>query len=134
MRAAPPPSPCWAYPGIGIRASSEHQRRQAERFGVLTFGPDDLAAAMAHLPGGRVYLTVDLNGLDPSVAPGVNHYEPGGLTVRELLTVIAAIPGDIVGADIVELAPARDHLDMTAKVAAKLVKEIVGRMGPAPAG
>ena len=113
---------------IGIRASNAHLRRQAERFGVETFGPDELAKATLVLPTGAVYLSIDLDGLDPSVAPGVNHYEPGGLTVRELLGVINAIPGEIIGADIVELTPRRDHLDMTAKVAAKLLKEIVGRM------
>ena len=114
---------------VGIRATYHHQEAQAQRFGVRSFGPDDLAAATQALPGGPVYLTIDLDGLDPSVAPGVNHYEPGGLTVRELLNLIKAIPGEIVGADIVELCPQRDHHDMTAKVAAKLVKEIVGQMG-----
>ncbi|MGI9170127.1 MAG: arginase family protein, partial [Caulobacteraceae bacterium] len=119
---------------IGIRASTDHQRLQAERFGAQTFGPEDMAGALACLPTGLVYLTVDLDGLDPSVAPGVNHYEPGGLTAREVLAVIGAIPGDLIGADIVELCPARDHLDMTAKVAAKLAKEIVGKMTSATSG
>lgn len=113
---------------IGIRASGPHLRDQARRFGVETFGPDQVAAAIAALPAGPVYLSIDLDGLDPAVAPGVKHYEPGGLTVREVLAVIAAIQGPIVGADIVELCPERDHWEMTAKVAAKLVKEITARM------
>ena len=73
---------------------------------------------------GPIYLSVDLDGLDPSVAPGVSHHEPGGLTFREVLDIIDALPGPIVGADIVELNPSRDLVDMTAMVAAKLVKEI----------
>ncbi len=77
---------------------------------------------------GPIYLTVDLDGLDPAVAPGVSHHEPGGITVRELLDMIDALPGPIVGADIVELNPSRDLVDMTAMVGAKLLKEIAGRM------
>lgn len=113
---------------IGIRASNPHLDAQARRFGVKGFGAEEVQAAIAALPAGPVYLSIDLDGLDPAFAPGVKHYEPGGLTVRELLAVIAAIPGPLVGADIVELCPERDHLDMTAKVAAKLVKEVAARM------
>lgn len=113
---------------IGIRASTPHLAEQARRFGVKTFGADDVAAAISALPPGPVYLSIDLDGLDPAFAPGVKHYEPGGLTVREVLAVIAAIPGPVVGADVVELCPERDHLDLTAKVAAKLVKEAAARM------
>jgi agmatinase len=113
---------------IGIRASNPHLREQAARFGVETFGSDEVPAALTALPTGPVYLSIDLDGLDPAYAPGVKHYEPGGLTVREVLRIIAAIPGPVVGADIVELCPDRDHCDMTAKVAVKLLKEIVARM------
>lgn len=113
---------------IGIRASNPHLDAQARRFGVRSFAAEDVPAAIAALPAGPVYLSIDLDGLDPAFAPGVKHYEPGGLTVREVLAVIAAIPGPLVGADIVELCPERDHLDMTAKVAAKLVKEVAARM------
>lgn len=113
---------------IGIRADGPHLRDQARRFGVETFTAEAVDAAMAVLPSGPVYLSIDLDGLDPAFAPGVKHYEPGGLSTREVLAVIAAIPGPLVGADIVELCPDRDHCDMTAKLAAKLVKEIVGRM------
>jgi arginase len=113
---------------IGIRASNPHLREQAQRFGVVTFGAEETQAAIASLPSGPVYLSIDLDGLDPAFAPGVKHYEPGGLTVREVLAVIAAIPGPLVGADIVELCPERDHGDMSAKVAAKLMKEIAARL------
>jgi arginase family enzyme len=77
---------------------------------------------------GPIYLSIDLDGLDPSVAPGVSHHEPGGLTFREVLDVIDSLPGPLVGADIVELNPSRDVVDMTAMVGAKLVKEIAGAM------
>lgn len=113
---------------VGIRASTPHQAEQQARFGVKSFGPDEVAGAIAALPSGAVYVSIDLDGLDPAFAPGVNHYEPGGLSVREVLQVIHAIPGEIIGADVVELNPHRDRHDLTAQVAAKFVKELAGKM------
>ena len=116
---------------IGIRADTPHLRDQAQRFGVQSFAPDAIGAALdavRALGDGPVYLSFDLDGLDPAFAPGVNHHEPGGLSVREALQVIAAIPGQLVGADIVELVPDRDLNGVTAKVCAKLAKEIIARM------
>jgi agmatinase len=116
---------------IGIRADTPHLRAQAERFGAQSFTPDQTPAALqtvAALGAGPVYLSIDLDGLDPAFAPGVNHHEPGGLSVREVLAVLAAIPGPLIGADIVELSPARDVNGVTARVAAKLAKEIIARM------
>ena len=75
-----------------------------------------------------MYLSIDLDGLDPAFAPGVSHPEPGGLTVREVLNVVHQLDGPIVGADIVELNPHRDPGGLTAVVAAKLVKEVAARM------
>ncbi|MBX7249164.1 MAG: agmatinase [Caulobacteraceae bacterium] len=109
---------------VGIRASTPHQAEQQARYGVRAFGPEEVEAALAALPSGPVYVSIDLDGLDPAFAPGVNHYEPGGLSVREVLRVIRAIPGEIVGADVVELNPNRDRSDQTAQVAAKFVKEL----------
>lgn len=113
---------------LGIRTATPHQREQAERWGVIMLSPRQLTDFDANALSGPIYLSVDLDGLDPSVAPGVSHHEPGGLTFREVLDVIDALPGPIVGADVVELNPARDLVDMTAMVAAKLVKEIAGAM------
>src|SRR3546814_6098133 len=64
--------------------------------------------------GGPLYISIDLDGLDPSAAPGVAHPEPGGLTVRELLAVLHKQTAPIVGADIVELHPGRDIGGVTA--------------------
>ena len=109
---------------LGIRTATPHQRQQAERWGVTMVSARELAGFDLTTIAGPIYLSVDLDGLDPSVAPGVSHHEPGGLTFREVLDIIDALPGPIVGADIVELNPSRDLVDMTAMVAAKLVKEI----------
>lgn len=78
--------------------------------------------------GGPVYMSIDLDALDPAHAPGVSHREPGGLTVRDVLTSIQQLPGELVAADVVEYNPRRDFEDVTAIVAAKLVKELASRM------
>ena len=113
---------------LGIRTATPHQVDQAARWNVTMLTPRQLDRFDASALHGPVYLSVDLDGLDPSCAPGVSHHEPGGLTVREVLDVIDALPGPLVGADVVELNPTRDLVDMTAMVGAKLVKEIAGAM------
>lgn len=113
---------------IGIRTMSPPQRTVADRYGVKVFGPSQLHEARAALPGGPVYLTLDLDGLDPAFAPGVSHREPGGLSVRQVLDLIDAIPGQVVGADVVELNPDVDLDGVSAAVAAKFVKEIAARI------
>jgi arginase len=113
---------------LGIRTATPHQREQGERWSVTMLSPRELEHFDPSSLRGPIYLSVDLDGFDPSVAPGVSHHEPGGLTVREVLDVIDALPGPLVGADIVELNPSRDLVDMTAMVGAKLVKEIAGAM------
>jgi agmatinase len=113
---------------IGIRTMNDRQRAVADRFNVIVFASSQLRDAIASLPTGPNYLSLDLDGLDPAFAPGVSHREPGGLTVREVLEVVRSIPGSIVGADIVEMNPDEDFRGMTAGVGAKFVKEIVGRM------
>jgi len=113
---------------VGIRAATRHQRDQANRFGVETFGPtDDLAAVLASLTP-PLYLSLDLDVLDPAFAPGISHYEPGGLSTRQVLDIIHALGFPLSGADIVELNPERDLHGVTAMVAAKLLKEIVVQM------
>ncbi len=82
---------------------------------------------------GPLYISIDLDGLDPSAAPGVAHPEPGGLTVREVLAVLHKQTAPIVGADIVEHHPGRDIGDVTAILGAKLVRELaalIDRNGP----
>jgi agmatinase len=113
---------------IGIRTMSDAQRPMAERYHVSVFSPAQLAEAMKALPSGPVYVSLDLDALDPAFAPGLSHREPGGLTVREVLEIVARIPGTIVGADIVELNPDEDFRGMTAIVAAKFAKEFAARL------
>ncbi len=114
---------------VGVRAATPHQRRQAERFGVEMLGPDELGRLAGLRVEPPVYLSLDLDVLDPAFAPGVSHPEPGGLSVRELLAVLRELPAP-EGADLVELNPRRDPLGLTAVVAAKLLREILDRMLP----
>ena len=77
---------------------------------------------------GPLYISFDIDVLDPAFAPGVSHYEPGGMSVREVLTVIQGLRVPIVGADIVEYNPIRDHQNQTAMVCSKVLKEISAAM------
>jgi agmatinase len=119
---------CASLTQIGVRTVNAVQRTQIDRWRVQVFGPEDLDQARAALPDGEVYVSFDLDGLDPAFAPGVSHHEPGGLTVREALSMIAAIPGRVIGADVVEYNPSRDINGMTAAVCVKLIKELGARI------
>ncbi len=113
---------------IGIRAMNTHQRQQADRFGVETMQMNTHGVPVALELDGPVYVSIDIDVLDPSFAPGVSHPEPGGLSTRQLLDIIQRIRAPIVGADIVEVNPDKDAGDITARTAAKLLKEIAGIM------
>jgi agmatinase len=113
---------------VGIRTANTHQREQAARFGVEVLDMRAWRAGARPALDGPVYLSIDLDGLDPAFAPGVSHREPGGLTLSEAVGLIHAVGGPIVGADVVELNPSQDPTGVTAAVAAKLVKELAGRM------
>lgn len=113
---------------IGIRTQTGHLRQQAERFGVEVITMDRWVEGVRPRPEGAVYWSIDLDGIDPGAAPGVSHREPGGLSVREVITLIHELGGTMVGADVVEYNPREDLGGMTAVVAAKLVKELAGRI------
>lgn len=113
---------------VGIRTMVRHQREQAERFGVEVVEMQDLPAYAKLKAKGPVYITFDMDALDPAFAPGVSHREPGGMSVREAIAHLHAIKGTIVGADLVEYNPVQDVAGMTASVAAKILKEILGNM------
>ncbi|MGZ4732923.1 MAG: agmatinase [Terriglobales bacterium] len=113
---------------VGIRTATGHQREQARKFGVEMIEMSNLPAIAKMKVAGPIYISFDMDVLDPAFAPGISHREPGGMSVREALAHLNAIQGDIVGVDLVEFNPAQDVSNMTAFVAAKLVKEILGKM------
>jgi arginase len=113
---------------IGIRTINGHQREQAKRFGVEVMEMRELPAYARLKATGPVYISFDMDVLDPAYAPGISHREPGGMSVREAIAHLHAVEGEIVGADVVEYNPVRDVSGMTGMVAAKILKEILGKM------
>lgn len=113
---------------VGIRAMTGEQRRQIERFGVEVVEMRDWRDDWPFDFGTPLYISFDVDGLDPAFAPGVSHREPGGLSTRQALNTILNLNAEIVGADIVEFNPRMDVAGLTESVCAKLVKELAGKM------
>ncbi len=115
---------------VGIRTLNTHQREQAAKFGVTMIEMKDFNLDFVQDLRGPLYISLDLDVLDPAFVPGVSHYEPGGMSTRELISIIQRIPDgvEVVGADIVEYNPMRDVHNTTAMVAYKLMKELMAKM------
>jgi arginase len=113
---------------VGIRTMNPHQREQAERFGVEVHAMRGWRPYFRPYLAGPIYLSLDMDVLDPAFVPGVSHHEPGGLSTRELLGLIHRLEVPILGADIVEYNPTRDPVGATAATAAKLLKEMAACM------
>jgi arginase len=113
---------------IGLRTINDHHREQFRRFGVDVIEAGRVGQAPSLNLAGPVYLSMDMDALDPAFAPGVSHREPGGLSTRQVIDLIHAIDQPIVAADIVEYNPHCDISNLTALAAAKLLKEIAGMM------
>jgi len=113
---------------LGIRTLNPHQKKQAARFGVEIYEIGHERALEEVKTWCPVYVSFDMDVLDPAFAPGVSHREPGGMSVREALDHLHSITATIVGADIVEYNPSRDVSELTATVAGKILKEILGKM------
>ncbi len=113
---------------VGIRTLNPHQAVQAEKFNVEIHQMKNLDITKISKFDNPVYISLDMDGFDPAYAPGVSHHEPGGLSSRQVIDLIHNIKGQIIGADIVEYNPNRDFQNMTAFLAAKMMKEILGKM------
>lgn len=113
---------------IGLRTINDHHREQFKRFGVEVIEAHRLGEKHAFNFATPVYISLDMDALDPAFAPGVAHREPGGLSTRQVIDLIQSVDQPIVGADIVEYNPQCDIANQTAIVAAKLLKEIAGMM------
>jgi agmatinase len=113
---------------VGIRTMNAHQRKQAARFGVEVVEMRELPALEKLKLARPIYISFDIDVLDPAFAPGISHREPGGMSVREAIAHLHAITGEVVGADLVEYNPKQDVSRLTAMVSAKILKEILGKM------
>lgn len=113
---------------VGIRTLNPHQKAQAKRFGVEVHTMDRYDPAMPLVFTNPVYISLDMDALDPAFAPGVSHREPGGLTTRQVISMLRNLQGEVVGADLVEYNPLQDLGDLTAFAGAKLMKELLARL------
>jgi agmatinase len=113
---------------VGLRTLSSHQREQAAKFGVEMIEMKDFDPSLLPTFKNPIYLSVDIDALDPAYAAGVSHYEPGGLSTRQLIDLLQRLDVPILGADIVEYNPLNDSHQMTAMVCAKILKEIAALM------
>jgi arginase len=113
---------------VGIRTMTRHQWEQARRFEVEVLEMKDWRDGRKLEFDTPVYVSFDLDVIEPGLAPGVSHREPGGFSVRQALSVIHSLTAPIVGADFVEFNPAADPTGLTATVSAKIVKELSARM------
>jgi arginase len=113
---------------VGLRTINDHHRAQFERFGVEYIEAGQCSQELKLNLRMPVYLSMDIDALDPAYAPGVSHREPGGLSTRQVIDLIQGIDQPTVAADIVEYNPRCDISNMTALVATKLLKEIAGMM------
>jgi len=127
---------------VGIRGPlySREDLRDDERLGFAIISSSELEAEglaraiermLARLGDRPVYVSVDIDVLDPAHAPGTGTPEAGGMTSRELLAMLRALRGvNLIGADVVEVAPAYDHAQLTAVAASHVAYEIISAMTP----
>lgn len=113
---------------VGVRAATAMQRASARRLGVRMVEMKDFREGLVLSFRNPLYISFDLDSLDPAFAPGVSHQEAGGLTTRQAIDLIHRLKARIVGLDIVELNPSRDPSGITASAAVKIVKEVAGMM------
>ncbi|MBO7748594.1 agmatinase [Paenibacillus sp. MWE-103] len=115
---------------FGIRSGSREEWQFARE--NINFYPfevlEPLKKVLPELAGRPVYLTIDIDVLDPSAAPGTGTAEAGGITSKELIDAVHAIARagiNVVGCDLVEVAPAYDPTEQTQIVAAKVIREML---------
>lgn len=110
---------------VGIRTATKHQHEQMTKHNVMCIPMNAFRADQKIELDGPVFISLDIDALDPAFAPGVSHYEPGGMSTRELINFLQNQSHlNIIGADLVEYNPTRDINGATAMVAAKLLKEL----------
>lgn len=113
---------------VGVRTWNPDHRKLAAKHGVRMIEMKGLPRALSLEFKNPLYISFDLDALDPAFAPGVSHHEPGGLTTRQAVQIIQSLKASIVGLDVVELNAARDGSGITAAAAFKIIKETAGKI------
>lgn len=111
---------------VGVRAATGQQRDKALEHGVRIIEMKDFKEGLTLDFSNPLYISFDMDALDPAYAPGVSHHESGGLSTRQAINVIHALDAQIVGLDVVEVNPERDITGITAAAAVKIIKEVAG--------
>ncbi|QVK20159.1 agmatinase [Mycoplasmatota bacterium] len=111
----------------GIRSGTKEEFAFASNNTIMNkFIITNLKDDLKKLKDKSLYLTIDLDLLDPSIFPGTGTPEPGGITFNELLEALQALKGmNIVGCDVVELSPHYDNSGVSTAVASKVIREIL---------
>lgn len=113
---------------VGIRAAVGQHREKAKEHNVQIIEMKDIGDDLVFDFSGPLYISFDMDALDPAFAPGVSHHEPGGLSTRQVLNILHGLKTDIVGMDVVEVNPERDISGITAAAAVKIIKEVAGKI------
>jgi agmatinase len=124
---------------VGVRAPSKEEYQFAKKNGLNFFTSENVNGNLRETrerikklldPASRIYLSIDIDCLDPSVAPGVGNPEPEGINITTLLSLIQGIVDSRVRAlDVVEVSPPNDPSGITAVGAAKMTFEILNMLG-----
>lgn len=118
---------------LGIRSADESELKETQGFSEIHFYKvlEPLESIVPRIGDSPVYLSIDIDVADPAFAPGTGVPEPGGITSQELLDAVSYLSGsNIVGADLVEVAPAYDNTGQTGLLAAAVVRESLLLMTP----
>lgn len=115
----------------GLRAWTPEQLELAEKHEVQTFSVWEMDR-FEYETTKPVYLSLDIDVLDPAFAPGVGNPVPGGLSSRQLTDLIQALDVEIVGMDLVEVSPLLDRSNVTSVAAARMVLEMLGAVAKRP--
>jgi agmatinase len=126
LRGYWPPAEVFAW--MGEQGMVWHSMQEIWDRGFKAVMDDAVAEALAKAD--KLYISLDVDSLDPAFAPGTGTPEPGGLSTVDLLRMVRqlALEHDVVGMDVVEVAPAYDVSDLTVNVAHRMVFECLGGM------
>jgi agmatinase len=113
---------------VGIRAATGAHRKKASEYNVRMIEMKDMSDILRLKFKNPLFISFDIDALDPAFAPGVSHHEPGGLSTRQVIQTLHALDAQIVGMDLVEVNPERDWEGMTAAAAVKIIMETMGKV------
>lgn len=122
---------------LGIRSADLQELEEPKGMSEIHFYRvlEPLREILPKIQGRPIYLSVDIDVVDPAFAPGTGVPEPGGITSSELLDALSLLKGEnVVGADLVEVAPAYDSTGQTGLLAAAVVRECLLLLAPEKTG